>query len=49
MVGGEGSGRGETPNSGVVIYGDKDDIELYSLPPNQNGEDAPLIGMQTPE
>ena len=40
--------RGETPDSGGGVYGHKDDGESYYLPPNQNGDDVPLIGMQTP-
>ena len=41
---GRGAGRGETPNSGVFVYVYGDDSELQSLPPDQNGDDAPLIG-----
>ena len=39
----------ETPNSVVVLYGDRENSESYPLPPNRNGNNAPLIGMQTPD
>ena len=35
--------------SGVIVYGDGDDSELYCLPPDWNGDNAPLIGIQTPD
>ena len=41
-------GRGETTNSGVVICGEGDNRKLYSLPHDRDVDDAPLIGMQTP-
>ena len=44
---GRGGGKGETSNSCVVAFGYGDDSESYSLPPDWNGENAPLIGMQT--
>ena len=35
---GRGGRRGETLDSGVFIYGDKDAREYYSLPPDPNGD-----------
>ena len=41
-------GIGETSGYDDGIYGDKENIELYYLTPDQNGDDVPLIGTQTP-
>ena len=42
VVGGKGWGWGLY--SCVVVYGDRDDGKSYSLPPNRNNYDDPLIG-----
>ena len=43
---GRGGGRGEIPDSVVVVYGYGEGSESDSLPPERNGDDSPLIGMQ---
>ena len=47
MVGGEAWGEGGTPNYGCGVYGYRYNRKYYSFPPNQKGDNAPLIGTQT--
>ena len=40
---GRGGGKGEIPDYGGGVYGDRDIDESYSLPPSRNGGDVLLI------
>ena len=46
---GRGGERGETPNSGDVVYRDEDGRKSYSLMLDRNVDNAPLIVTQTPD
>ena len=41
---GRGGGRGETPDYGVIVYGDRDERESYSMPTYRNGDNTPQTG-----
>ena len=42
-------GGGGVPDSGGRIYGYGEESKSYCLVPNQNGDDAPVLGTKMPE